>query len=144
MAKKDESPLLLMEDIDHTVCNVVFEYLVLTIYGNLLILSTPPYKFVAFSYLHVDVIDTMGTTTITVNIRGGLIKTHVEFIKKGCFLQLEIFSMKVKTYYDKGDSDWMIKLSTTTKVTTIPTFDHLEKLHFLPKDTIRNFFHLVF
>jgi hypothetical protein len=34
------------------------------------------------SYLHANVIDIMGTTTTTINIKGGLIKTHVEFIKK--------------------------------------------------------------
>ncbi len=39
----------------------------------------------AFSYLHVNVIDTLGATTIIVSIKGGLIKTHVEFIKKGFF-----------------------------------------------------------
>ncbi len=49
--------------------------------------------------------------------------------------------MKAKTNYDKGDSDWTIELSTTTKVTTIPTFDPPVKLHFLPKNTIHNFFH---
>jgi hypothetical protein len=33
----------------------------------------------------------------------------------------------------------MIELSTSTKVTTIPTFDLPVKLHFLRKDTIRSF-----
>jgi hypothetical protein len=77
MAKKDECLVLLMEDIDHTIRNVVFECLVLNVYGNLLISSTSLYKVVVFSYLHVDVITIMGTTIITINI-GGL-------IKKGCF-----------------------------------------------------------
>jgi hypothetical protein len=81
----------------------------------------------------------MGTTTIIVKIKGGLIKTHVEFIKKGCFLQLENFFMKAKTDYDKGDFNWKIELSTTTKVTTIPTFDIPVKLYFLPKYTICSF-----
>jgi hypothetical protein len=49
--------------------------------------------------------------------------------------------MKAKIDYDKGYFDWMIELSTSTKVITIPTFDHLMKLHFLPKDNIHNFFH---
>ncbi len=53
----------------------------LNVYGNSSISSTSPSKFVVISYFHVDVIDIMGTTTITVNIRGGLIKTHVKFIK---------------------------------------------------------------
>ncbi len=48
--------------------------------------------------------------------------------------------MKAKTNYDKGDFNWMIELSTTTKVTTIPTFDIIVKLYFLPKDTICSFY----
>jgi len=70
------------EDIDHTVRNVVFECLVLDVYDNSSISSTSSFKSMAFPYLHADVIDTMGTTTITVSIRGGLIKTYVEFINK--------------------------------------------------------------
>jgi hypothetical protein len=81
MAKKNECPVFLMEDIDHIVCNDVFECLALNVYGNSSISSTSPSKFVVISYFHVNVIDIMGTTTITVNIRGGLIKTHVKFIK---------------------------------------------------------------
>jgi hypothetical protein len=60
--------------------------LFLNVYGNSLISFTSLFKSFTFSYRHVDVIDSMGTTTIIVNIKGGLIKTHVEFIKKGCFL----------------------------------------------------------
>jgi hypothetical protein len=86
MAKTDERPIFPLEDIDHIVRIVVFECFVLNVYGNLSISSTSLFKFVAFSYLHANVIDTMGTTTIIVNIRVGLIKTHVEFIKKGYFL----------------------------------------------------------
>jgi hypothetical protein len=51
-------------------------------------------KFVAYSYLHVDVIDYVGTPTITVNINIALIKTHFELIKKGNFLWLEKNSIK--------------------------------------------------
>jgi hypothetical protein len=80
----------------------------------------------------------MTTTTIIVNIGRGLVKTHDEFIKK-CFLWLEYFFVKAKINYDKGDYDWTIELSTTTKVTTILTFDLLVKLHFLRKDTICSF-----
>jgi hypothetical protein len=86
MAKTDERPIFPLEDIDHIVRIVVFECFVLNVYGNLSISSTSLFKFVAFSYLHANVIDTMGTTIITVNIRAGLIKTHVKFIKKGYFL----------------------------------------------------------
>ncbi len=70
MARIDECPILSMENIDHIICNVVFESLVLNVYGNFLsILFTSPFKFVTFSYLHVDVIDNMGTTTITSTLK---------------------------------------------------------------------------
>jgi hypothetical protein len=52
--------------------------------------------------------------------------------------------VKTKTDYDKGDFDWTIELSTSTKNTTIPTFDPLVKLHFLPKYTIPNLSHHMF
>jgi hypothetical protein len=52
---------------------------------------------------------------------------------------LENFFLKVKTNYDKGNYDWMIELTTTTKLTTILAFDPHVKLHFLPKDTILSF-----
>jgi hypothetical protein len=47
--------------------------------------------------------------------------------------------VKAKINYGEGDSNWMIELSTTTKVTTIPTFYPLVKLHFMPKDIIHSF-----
>ncbi len=92
-----------------------------------------------FSYLHANPIDTIGTTTITISIKGNLTKTHVEFIKKCCFLWLENLSLKAKVDYDKKNCNWTIELSIATKVTTILAFDPPMKLHFLPKDTIHNF-----
>jgi hypothetical protein len=57
MAKRDERLVLIVEDIDHTIHNVVFECLVLNVYSNLSISFTSLSKFVAFSYLHGDVIE---------------------------------------------------------------------------------------
>jgi hypothetical protein len=85
MAKRNEHLVLLVEDIDHIICNVVFECLVVNVYGNSLISSTFLFKFVVFSYIHVDVIDIVGITTIIVSIKGSLIKTHFKFIKKIVF-----------------------------------------------------------
>jgi len=98
-----------------------------------------PFKYVVFSYLHVDVINIVNTTTIAINIRRGLIKTHDEFIKKGHFLQLKNLSLKAKTNYDKGNFNWTIELSIATKMTTILVFDSFVKLHFQPKDIIHSF-----
>jgi len=67
-----------VEDIDHTICNVVFERLVLNVYDNLSISCTSPFKSMTFSYLHANVIDTMGTITITISIKGGLGKFAIQ------------------------------------------------------------------
>jgi hypothetical protein len=48
MAKRNECLVLLMEDIDHTIYNIVFECLVLNVYGNLSISFTSPFKLMAF------------------------------------------------------------------------------------------------
>jgi hypothetical protein len=56
--------------------------LLLNVYGNASISSTSLFKYAIFSYFHANVIDTVGTTIIIVSIKGGLIKTHTEFIKK--------------------------------------------------------------
>ncbi len=34
MAQQNERPTVLVEDIDHTICNVAFDFLVLNVYGN--------------------------------------------------------------------------------------------------------------
>jgi hypothetical protein len=83
----------------------------------------------------------MGTTIITINIKGGLIKTHIEFIKKGCFLQLKKLFMKAKKNYNLFFFDWTIEVSANTKLKTILVFDALVKLHFMSKDTIHSFSH---
>jgi hypothetical protein len=58
---------------------------------QVMISSKSPFKSMAFSYDHADVIDIVGTTKITISIKGGLTKTHVKFIKKDCLLWLEFF-----------------------------------------------------
>jgi hypothetical protein len=90
MTKRNECPILLVEDIDHKICNVVFECLVVNVYGNSLISSTFPSKFVTFSYIHTYVIGIVGITTIIVSIKGSLIKTHFKFIKKVVFYNWKI------------------------------------------------------
>jgi hypothetical protein len=85
MAKRDEHLVLLVEDIDHIIHNVVLECLVLNVYCNLSISFTFPFKYVVFSYLYADAINIVSTTTFAINIKRGLIKTQVEFIKNVVF-----------------------------------------------------------
>lgn len=96
-------------------------------------------KSIVYSYLHVDVIDYVGTTTTTVSIKGALIKTHFELLKKINLLWLEDFFVKCKSNNDKGDLDWTIEPSIATKMTIIPPFDPLIKLFSHPMDIINSF-----
>jgi hypothetical protein len=66
IAKQSEHLIAPMENIDHIICNVVFECLVLDVYINSSIAS--PSKYAVYFYFHVDVIDTMVTTVIIMNI----------------------------------------------------------------------------
>jgi len=90
MAKRNEQPTVFVEDIDHTIRNVTFDYLVLSVYGNYSLFGSPT-KFIAYSSLHANVIDFVGTTIIIINIKSALIKTHSKLIKKGNFIWLEKF-----------------------------------------------------
>ncbi len=104
MAKQNERPIMLSESIDHTILNVAFDYFVLNVYGNYS-LSGAPTKSIAYSSLHANVIDFVGITTININIKSVLIKTHSKLIKKGNFLWLENFLVKAESNYNKGDSN---------------------------------------
>lgn len=134
MIERNEWPYVLVEN----TCNVVFNCLILSVYGNSS-LSRSSIKIITYFYIHANVIDYVGTTTITINIQGTLIKTHSELIKKNIFLWLEKVSLKNKFDYDKGDSNWTIELSIVIKVTIFFPFDPLIKLFFDPKDIINNF-----
>jgi hypothetical protein len=103
-----------------------------------ILLSRSSIKIITYFYLRANVIDYVGTTTITINIKDTLIKTHFELIRKGN-LQLEIFFIKNKFDYNKGDSNWIVELSIAIKVTIVLPFDPPIKLFFDPKDIINNF-----
>ena len=47
--------------------------------------------------------------------------------------------MRGRSDYDKGDSDWTINISTTTKVSEIPPFDPPIKIFFVVSNTVRSF-----
>ena len=47
--------------------------------------------------------------------------------------------MRGRSDYDNGDSNWTIDISTSTKVSKIPPFDHPIKFFFHVSDTIRSF-----
>jgi hypothetical protein len=96
-----ERPTVLLEEIDYAIRDVILECFVLFCYENTLSPSKSPSHW----FFHVDVMDTVGTTTITVNVQENLVKTHVDKLKKRKFLLLKNFNIRGQSYYDKGDSD---------------------------------------
>jgi hypothetical protein len=73
------TPSFLIEYFDHIVHNVVFESLVLNVYGNSLI--TLSSKTMVYSSFHAYVIDIVNNVIINVSIKGACRKTRVEVIK---------------------------------------------------------------
>jgi hypothetical protein len=135
MTKRVERPTVLLEEIDNAIRDVVFECFVLSCYRSIMSPSKSPTHW----FFHADVTDTFGTTTITVIVKENLVKTHVDKLKRGRFLQLENFSVRGWSDYDKGYSDWTIDISTAAKVSEIPSFDPPIKNFFHVSDTIRFF-----
>ncbi len=80
MTKWDEHLVFLIEYFDHTVHNVMFECLVLNVYGNSLI--TLSSKSMVYFSFHAYVTDIVNNVIINVSIKGAFSKTNVELIKK--------------------------------------------------------------
>jgi hypothetical protein len=126
---------VLLEEIDNVIQDVVFECFVLSCYASTMSPSKSPTHWFFYAY----VTDTIGTTTIIIIVKKTLVKTHVDKLKRKMILWLENFSVRGRSYYDKGDSDWTIDITTTTKVFEIPPFDPPIKLFFHVSYTIRSF-----
>ena len=135
MTKRVERPTVLLEGIDNAIRDVGFECFVLSCYGS----TMSPSKSSTHWFLHADVTDTVGTTTITETVKGNLVKTHVDKLKREKFLHLENCNVRGQSDYDKGDSDWIIDIPTATKISEIPPFDPPIKHFFHVSDTIRSF-----
>ncbi len=85
---------MLVEDIDHTIHNAAFDYLVLSVYSNSCSFFWSLVKFITYSYLHAYVIDFVNTITTIIRIKGILIKTHYKLIKKATFYSCKFFLSK--------------------------------------------------
>ena len=95
MTKRAKRPTILLAEIYNALLDVGFECFVLSSYGS----TMSPSKSPTHWFFHADVTDTIGTTTITVTVKGNFVKTHVDKLKRGNF------SVKGRSDYDKGDSD---------------------------------------
>ncbi len=101
---------MLVEDIDHTICNVAFDYLVLSVYSNSCSFFWIVPKCITYSYLHAYVIDFVGTIASIISIKGILIKTHSKLIKKATFYSWNFFLSKANLTMTK--EIWIRPLSS--------------------------------
>jgi hypothetical protein len=69
MAIKKVRPMITVDDLDYTVHDVAFEDFVLNCYKNF-------GNSRAFAYLHVDVTNQCGISTMSVTLSGALVTLH--------------------------------------------------------------------
>jgi hypothetical protein len=80
-------------------------------------------KVAPYLYLHVNVIDLHGFTTITMTIGGVLINFHLDKFVKGKHLRIEIFFMRTHANFEKGDLDVSLRMTSSTMVDTLDDVD---------------------
>lgn len=104
--KWNKQPYVLVEDIDHTIRNDPFDYLVLSVYSNSCSFFWSLPKCITYSYIHAYVIDFVGTITSIISIKGILIKTHSKLIKKATFYSWNFFLSKANLTMTKDTWIW--------------------------------------
>lgn len=100
---------MVIDDLDGTMRDFVFDCYIVSRYDNFDNKEKPKYK-----YLHVDVTNRYRFCIITVTIQGHLAYIHSRKLVVGKFLRLENFSVKGKDAYEKGDSDFVLRISSST------------------------------
>jgi hypothetical protein len=78
--------MITIDDLDHIVRDIVFEGFVLNHYGNFGSSSV-------FAYLHVDVIDQCGISTLSVTLSGALVTLHGDKFIRRNHMQIKKFTM---------------------------------------------------
>ena len=88
-------------------------------------------KQLKFTYLHCDVIDRLGLTTVTVSLKTPEIEQHQAKFHVGLVLHIENFdvSLKSEKSFEKGDMSVAIKIESTTAVNVVEGKDN----EFVPK-----------
>jgi len=114
--------MITINDLDHIVLDIVFEGFVLNHYGNFGSSSV-------FAYLHVDVIDQCGISTLSVTLSGALVTLHGDkFIRKN-HMQIKKFTMTPQVKWEQRDLHICIHVSSLTLVNVLSHeiifhFDH--------------------
>lgn len=116
-----------VDDLTEGTRDVAFEGKILSRYGN-----WDPTKDVKHPYLHCDLLDREGYTTITMSLVRPQIEQHEGKLNVGSFIRIENFGVASKSEksFEKGDMPVVLKVQSTTSVTTISNGGENE---FIPK-----------
>ena len=115
-----------IDDLSECTRDIAFECKILSRYGN-----WDPRKQFKLAYLHCDVIDRLGLTTVTVNLKSPKIEQHQARFHVGSVLRIENFgvSLKSEKSFEKGDMLVAIKIESITTINVVEGKDN----EFIPK-----------
>jgi len=122
--------MITINDLDYIVCHIVFEGFVFNRYENFDNSSV-------FAYLHVDVIDQCGISTMSVTLNGALVILHNNKFIHGNHMQIENFTVTPQAKWEQGDHDICIRVSSLTLVDVV-SHENIT-FHFVHTYTIASF-----
>lgn len=125
-----------VDEILEGMRDVAFEGKVLNSYGNY-----DSEKVTEFKYLHCDLIDKEGFTTVTLSIKEEQMREHNSKLRVGQVIRVENFgvSKKSRKAHEKGDLLFVLKAMTSTIVTMLEPAPVGFKPEFYHTDTIDEF-----
>ncbi|GLJ32496.1 hypothetical protein SUGI_0653900 [Cryptomeria japonica] len=125
-SKLERPPALGIIEICTTQSAIAFEGDVLVSYGPATKQSSTNEPKAPIA--HVDLIDSHGQMTITVNINNKLIDTFLPQLLPCASVRLTKFTVKKKSQYERGDADYCIQLTTKTTIESIDIVCKQQKL----------------
>ena len=85
--------------------------------------------------LRADLTDFKGEMTITLNVTGNLVQEYKNKIVPGTSIIVSGFGIGHKTTFDRGDSEFILKLQDSSIIEIIPWL--CQKYKFIPSTTIK-------
>ena len=113
----EENNVSTIVDIHAMQSGTIFEGDVLVTYGPAY--AKNPTSLEKAPIVHVDLVDSDGHMTITLNITNQLIDRFMAKLLPSASVCTKSFSLKKNTQYERGDADYCIQLTAQTYVETI-------------------------
>ncbi|KAG0571959.1 hypothetical protein KC19_VG056600 [Ceratodon purpureus] len=98
-------------------------------------------KVIEFKYLHCDLVDSEGFTTVTLSVKEEQVRSHESKLRVGQIIIVENFGVAKKSAksHEKGDLMFVLKVMSSTIVSLIEPIPHGFVLEFYHIDTISEF-----